>query len=345
MKNRPSFLFLSVHAENYSRTGNLYSGLVDRGYGSQFHHLPQFGISTLKIINSIRQKVVQDQIVVVGSGSQRLAILMRIFGIKRLIFDMGWTLTESYLSNLAKISFLKMTKIYLIDFLALHLSPKILVESQQQKIYVAKNFFLSTDKLHVSLTGFDENRYNRIQPARPIEVVTPEAFILFRGKRNAESGMENIAALTRNPIFENIKFVIATNKRLDDLQWGPNVIFIIRRIEDSELAWLYLNCKLSLGQLSNSPRLRNTIPHKVFEAGYFGAVSILIRNSAAHLLLGDSGCIPIELGDELGLSLHNAITDCKQLEVRKNRSKRIAKDSISQEMIIRNFLDFVNYVE
>lgn len=345
MKNRPSFLFLSVHDQNYSRSGNLYSGLVNLGYGSQYLNLPHLGISTWKTLKSIKHKKIQGQIMVVGSGSQRLAILMRIFGVNRFIFDMGWTLTESYLSNHAKISIFKITKIYALDFLAIQLSSKILVESQEQKIYVAKFFFVNPDKLHVSLTGFDENKYNQIEPARPVEVVIPEAFILFRGKRNAESGMENIAALTKNPIFEDFRFVIATNKKLDDLEWGPNVTFIIRRIEDAELAWLFLNCKLSLGQLSNSRRLRNTIPHKVFEACYFGTVNVLIRDSAAHLLLGDSACVPVELGEELAYALHNALSDCELLETKRTRSKSVATDSFTLQKITQKFLDFANYAK
>jgi len=345
MENRPSFLFLSVHEEEYSRTGNLYSGLVNLGYGPQFFNLKQFGISTWKTINFIKRTVVPNQIIVVGSGSQRLAILMRIFGLKRFIFDMGWTLTESYLSNRAKISILKITKIYFLDLLSIHLSSKILVESQQQKIYVAKTFFVKMDKLHVSFTGFDDTKYNRIQPVRPVEVVIPEAFILFRGKRNAESGMENIAALTRNPIFEDVKFLIATNKKLDDLNWGPNVTFITRRIEDAELAWLFLNCKLSLGQLSNSRRLRNTIPHKVFEACYFGTVNVLIKNSAAHLLLGDSACVAVELGEELARTLHNTLGDYGIMETKRIRSKCIATDSFTQEKITQKFLEFANYMK
>lgn len=342
MKKDLKILFVSFHDSGYSRTGNLFSGLRALGYNCEFVQLSDNSLRSISRIRALAKTYRNSKNLIVGSGSQKIAIALRFFGARKFIFDSGWTLTESYLSNKNIISIWKFIKTFLLDFVSLKCSSTVLVESSPQQSYISKFFLVKKSKLIISYTGIDEYKFQRIVPIKPKEVEDDRKnYILFRGKRNKESGMENIARITREKLFENEHFVIATNKNLDDLKWGESVTLISRSISDAEMSWLYLNCKLTLGQLSKSPRLVNTIPHKIWEAIYFERSSVVIKDSAAHLLLGDSGSIPIKLNKRFECALQGLDFSQGTLVSKNEFIRDEIKPMITQTTIAENFLNQV----
>ncbi len=338
MPVKHSFIFLSVHDSEYSRTGNLHNGLIENGYTSTFTLIDKIDKSVIRSLRNLKSSSPQNAILIVGSGSQRIAILLRILGVKEFIFDAGWTLTESYLSNKTRFSFRKFIRTYILDLASFFASSRILVESEQQKKYISRYFLVHESKLKVSLTGFNETKLKHVHPKKPKEMGDELGFILFRGKRNSESGIENIASLSRNPIFSKECFVIVTNKSVSDLDWGLKVIIINRVIDNSEMMWIYKNCKVSLSQLSDSSRLRNTIPHKIYEAAHFEKISVVIKDSAAHKILGEYGAIPIDLRSDFAGELHKKISNLAGIDIQAEKAKAEIKSRLSSKMIIEKFI-------
>ena len=79
--------------------------------------------------------------------------------------------------------------------------------------------------------------------------------------------MDNILAASK--ILEqeaDFIFVVGDSNMLSEL--GANCIQVVN-ISNDELKEIYSLADVALGQLSDHQRLKYTIPHKAFEAGYF----------------------------------------------------------------------------
>jgi len=68
----------------------------------------------------------------------------------------------------------------------------------------------------------------------------------------------------------DIQFIVSSNRIPKEIVFGKNTISISRRISTREMKYLYETATVCIGQISNKPRLKNTIPHKAFEAAFFG---------------------------------------------------------------------------
>ena len=96
-----------------------------------------------------------------------------------------------------------------------------------------------------------------------------EDYVLFRGSFTNEAGLDLLYKISQAENSLGKRFVIATNRDFGYFKDCENVILIQRKLSESEIKFLYLNCSLAIGQLRNTLRLLNTIPHKAFEAAYF----------------------------------------------------------------------------
>ena len=56
-------------------------------------------------------------------------------------------------------------------------------------------------------------------------------------------------------------------------------------MSEKELIQLYLKADCCLGQISSNSRLSRTIPHKAFEAGYFGKPYVTVDNAGIREFL------------------------------------------------------------
>jgi glycosyltransferase involved in cell wall biosynthesis len=141
------------------------------------------------------------------------------------------------------------------------------------------------NRLFTLFTGFNEIQYsnllttvgetfleqlNRLQPENQV--------VLFRGRYAQEAGIELIIEVAKICIGKNIQFIIATNKYPIHLPRPANVVILEKFLSEEEIVKLYQRAECCLGQISKARRLSRTIPHKAFEAGYFGKPYVTADN-------------------------------------------------------------------
>ena len=338
------FHFASFEDSSYSRGGVLLQGLLDAGYKVSFERFSRSFRRSVCLAKTLAQCPVSSCHVIVSTPSQLIVIFLFLMKRKDIIFDAGWSLTESFISNNGKLRVWNLSKIYILDFISFHLADKILVESERQILYISKNFLVTPEKMSISFTGFNESRVpsdSGSTPAECIKISQDKRIILFRGKRNVEAGFSVLAAITREKPLENFQFVIISNKELSDLEWGGNVILISRSVTESEMKWCYRSAAASFGQMSDMPRVRNTIPHKTFESMFFNVPIITKANSATFDLLGSEGCISWDAAislNEFAEKIRKSLCDEKFLSNLKRSNSKIFKNQLSQSAITRQFL-------
>jgi hypothetical protein len=109
-----------------------------------------------------------------------------------------------------------------------------------------------------------------LQEEQPIEAncVKVDSFVFFRGKYNQEAGIELILDFFQN---SSHFFLVLAVPDIPELITVPsNVILIDRALSDAEMKWLYLNAAIALGQFGETKRQDHSVPHKFYEAAYFG---------------------------------------------------------------------------
>lgn len=347
-ENDFSLHFVSYLAAEYSRSGVLLSKIRSIHRNTRFSKVKRpYVCDIFRLIHSNKTNKIQE-IFVVMSPNQMLVIFLKILGAKRIVLDAGWTLTESAISqNKSRLKVFKLVKNYLIDFFAMHLSNLVLLESTNQIRNVERKFKLPSKKLIRSFTGFNEMLYQNTQSRIPhefaeIQSLYSKPFIFFRGKNNEESGLEFVSLLSQE--LKAFRFVIATNSRLEQLSFAENTMLISRHLSNSEIKWIYERATICLGQLSNNKRLQNTIPHKAFEASYFGIPYVTTDTPAMRELLPKSKHAiyikNLEIG-EVGEKITYLMNNQDFLEKTGYDSQRSYNSLASQDVLGRSLLKLV----
>ncbi len=277
MDTKEKLLFLSYESSLYSRTGVYFSGLS--GGDIRYIKIPKGvlnSISSLRLISS--NQYFDKHKIVVMSPSHLLVILSRIILRKAIIFDAGWSLSESTKTQKPGVhSFYQLLKSLLIDFLSFHSAKQVILESPEQIKYISRNFGVKKSKLNFIYTGFNEIEFSKYQFSTR-DSKNGNFHVLFRGKMNNEAGFETLAKVTR--ILENkpIKFHIQTNAPIEKFDFSGSTATTSHYISPLEISHLYLNADLCLGQFSKKSRLKRTIPHKAFESLYFGKCYLSLKS-------------------------------------------------------------------
>jgi glycosyltransferase involved in cell wall biosynthesis len=230
--------------------------------------------------------------------------------------------------------------IYLLDFFAFHSSSMIFLESSAQVCSVRTKFLLSRKKLVVLETGFDENRVKNRNSAS----VAAKRFttLLFRGGAQQEAGLtvltEVIELLKER---KDIRFIVASKGFKVDTKSLTNVTIYDEYLSDQELWKLYGQADVVLGQLSKHSRLKRTLPHKFFEAGYFkkcyltsdlGAISEFTEQGLAFGFNGGSA--------ESLVGAINELVDKKNLRTALGRSLgEFYLENFSQKALTINLIN------
>jgi hypothetical protein len=261
-------MFLSYLQADYSRSGVYFFGLKEES--SSFKRIRSGLFDSIKDLKNIQiNNDLTNTSIVVMSPSHKLTVIARTVLRKRIILDAGWALSEAtWDRNLLKNKIRKRIKNYLIDFLSFHFASKVILESPEEVDYISKVFLIGKRKLVSVYTGFNEFQYKEIVLIKKQRENT-NLKVLFRGKLNEESGIENILEAASMVENEPIDFLIATNKSLAQYSISRNTKVLTNFLSHSELSYLYFDTDVCLGQFSNSKRLNRTIPHKAFESLYF----------------------------------------------------------------------------
>ena len=269
-------LFIGFVGRSYSRSStilNYETSHLEKKYFETPANLRKAFIALLKNKSILRE----CSVIIVMSPCHMLTPLIKFIIRKPVILDAGWALTDGELSRGIKGKrVFNLPLIYVTDLIAFICSNLILVETNLQVERLHKLFHIKKNKLRVSLTGINERDFNNnLKDKAKIEDITQRTSfknaklkILFRGKMNRESGIDVIinAARENNPE----KFYIFVIGAQDQLKNMPANVAVLKNLSSAELKEVYAISDMCIGQFSTHPRLRYTIPHKAFEAAFFG---------------------------------------------------------------------------
>jgi len=260
--------FLTIGDTGYSRSWNYYASLKKNGTRVEFLKLDNTRL--LKKFISLRKQTKRTDIFIVMSPSHYLTPFTRIFLGKNTYLDAGWSLFEGSILARRQIGFMgiNLIKTYSIDLIASIFAKRILLESEAQINFYCKLFLIRKSKCSVIYTGVDEDQFevNNDFPT-PSDIYGNGAIVMFRGKYTGEAGLEVLAQASKLLKDEKITFWIFSPGIPKNLGFSKNT-FIFSNFIDSKrnLAKIYAEAGLTLGQLSDYPRLNRTIPHKAFES-------------------------------------------------------------------------------
>lgn len=235
-----------------------------------------FSVDTLRLVNFVRNN--SSCCYVITASSQVMTLVISILTWKRPILDAGWPLSDGVINSRREFGVLGINyaKFYLIDLLAFHFASIVILESNEQLMFVRKKFLVRQEKLFVLYTGLNEDRFGIIsrKEFRDAPTYSDRLQVLFRGGNQSEAGLEVLRrAITCSLFTKDIHFLILTKDRNFELD-SENVEVIYDRVSSKELEDIYKSSHIVLGQMSNHERLSRTFPHKFFEAAYFGRAYI-----------------------------------------------------------------------
>lgn len=317
-------IFLSFYDRNYSRSAVLLNA-KDSDFERFFYQVNNnvFAIlfEFLRILRFHRGEV---KSIIVMSPCHKIVPVIRFICRYPIILDAGWPLTDglnsrrSALTQLSFLDWVSSLKILAIDHLAFRLSNLVLLETSSQLRRVNTTFRITKSKLKVSFTGFNEVVMGstginlNVSIPRINNQETVQTRVLFRGKINNESGYEIIVEAFKY-LDDSFEILYVLDRMPDSYKPSPREKVLIGFTE-SELPLIYRDIDICIGQVSSHPRLDLTIPHKAFEAAYFGKAFISAKSIGIREFASPSEAIYLD--DITPISLSNAICDLAQ-----NKSK------------------------
>jgi hypothetical protein len=279
-----------MYPVDYSRSAVYYAHIKDLDeFSSNFTEIKNRGLALIGEVFQFRKalrKTSNPKTIIVMSPSHKLVIFLKFLPNTTLVLDAGWSLTESSVARKnSRRRNIRIIKNYCIDFLAFHLANLILLESQHQIQYTKKIFLVRVSKLAKLYTGFNEKQINSHLSVsfqkKWDEILKPYVnfqIITFRGKYNDESGLENLVKISHRLAHLPYLFIVITDKLPQELQFSKKTIVVEEFLRWDELRVILNKTNFYVGQLSFNKRLRNTIPHKAFEAGFFEIPYITAKN-------------------------------------------------------------------
>jgi len=336
----PRFIFITSHETDYSRSGVLLSYLSKKGLISgviKFDSWRSVGTFASQILIENRK----TDYYIVMNPSQFLTPIVRFLTLKPIILDSGWPLTEKSKTKDTSITQkIQRAKSWIVDLASMHLANLVLLESEMQKNKTSKRFIVAKRKIRVSLTGTEEESFANI--SKVFNSPKPDFKVGFRGKYTLEAGLEVLAMTTHLCIDPNVSFLVIAPNIPSHITFAANTIVKNKPYSNKrEMAEMLETCDVLLGQLSDHPRLKVTIPHKAFEAAAMGKPYLTARATGIQEFLVEGvEADYFEPGDAVDLLLHiqNLKEEkeyCKLLG--KNISQKY-KTMASEEAIGKNFL-------
>lgn len=258
-------------------------------------------------------------LMMVGYLSNLAVPIAKLFSRRKIVYNALCSLYEGVVLDRQQCHrwSVKAFWIWLIDFLAFHLSDCVLVETEEQKKFIAKLFYVSQKKIHRLWTGADEEVFFPDPRVTKRDIFT----LVFRGKFLPATGCEIVLKAAHLLKGENIHFLIIgrgyLQRQIENLIQElklDNITLITKFLPPDELRTLMLSCHVCLGQFSDNPRLDRTIQHKNFEALALG-MPFITRDSKSNreLMVDGEHCLyvrpadPVDLAEKILLLKKDAI--------------------------------------
>lgn len=350
LKKIKKIFYVSMMPETYSRSAVHFSYLQkSQSVECSFSRISPTGLKFYRDILQFRKYIKRQEsprTILVMSPSHKIVPFLQLLPETTLILDAGWSLSESSLER-KKIQRRTVTiiKNYILDFLSFQLAELVILESENQIRYVRRKFVIKNSKMLQLWTGFDENQVSN-DPNHFFEDKWKQLkeryktskIIVFRGKYNEESGLENLARATLLLAKENFLFIVITDQLPNRIVFSTNTILIQEFVDWDELKEILKICDFYVGQLSFNKRLANTVPHKAFEAGYFGLPYLTARNSGIEELYSDSQAI--YLNGNIPQEFANRLRELKPTETERYRKAISIKyqENFSQRVLGKKLL-------
>lgn len=286
--------FLYVNTENiYPQDQHIILGFKELGH--TVVEITDKGRSSFHRIKTLIKKEKGDyDALFIGFTSPLLVLVARLAAPRASIFfNATLPQTEANIISRREYGFLfyKVVKWWLVDFLSFHLATKVLLESKAQIDFVNRLFLVPKTKLVLSYSGLNEQEFF----FDPLIVKNKDFTVLFRGRFLPESGILTVIRAAK--ILENsgIHFLIIGhgfmyrefNALMTELS-PKNIRHIHERLDITELRNLMLSSHISLGQLADHPRLKRTLPCKLFESLALKLPYLTARNQAVLEILTDT---------------------------------------------------------
>ncbi|OGY51288.1 MAG: hypothetical protein A3J59_02350 [Candidatus Buchananbacteria bacterium RIFCSPHIGHO2_02_FULL_56_16] len=243
---------------------------------------------------------------VVGYASPQAVVFLRLLTFKKIIYNAVSSEYERMVVSrgLAKPFSLKGFYYWLLDFQASHCASLLMLESQHQIDYFRSLFKISAKKCFLAWTGVDGRIFYFDEKVAKFSQFT----VIFRGRLLPESGAEVVVRAAKKLEGQGVKFLMVANgfwlkkiqALIDELK-PANLTFYTEHLDDGELRLLMQQSNVSLGQLSNHPRLERTVPHKAYESLALKLPYLTGRNPAIMELLKEGetclACNPADADD------------------------------------------------
>ena len=334
-------LYLVSSDLNYSRTGTF----LGKNKPKDVMNLPNSFRKLLKVMFSYEVfHEIKGRNLVICSPARSLVILCWLAGNRNILLDAGWPLSDSIESKTFKQS-LKTKKDLFIDFLSFQLSKGVIFESDTQLRRSAKKFLIKKKKCYRIYTGFDETK-SHTNPHLNLNSQSPiKLKVFFRGKMNVEAGEEKLGLISFQ--MNNLaQMIVYSNKIKSPNNFHPATETRIGNLPFAEIESAYIESAVVLGQLGNSPRLEWTIPHKIFEAAYYGKPIVAVRNKGLCELFSEEEILYIDNNSESEiLSALELLLKDDQIRSQFSTNIKLKYDSKLKQSILENqFFGLVNKI-
>lgn len=343
-ENLPYVLvFLTLKGNRFSRTLNFYHGLLRHGFSSYWVEVdPKKKARELRAV--VDRFKAREAIYVVTSPSHILVPYLKILTREKIFLDAGWPLHDGVIQSRKMFGLFgwRFVSTFLIDFFSFHMSQKVYLESNTQILACRSRYWLSRKKLVALATGFDEDRFRNIHSHGDISDGKGEKLVLFRGGPQEEAGIQVLFEALRN--FNStvgVKFVVVSKvahpKELNGIK-----LVILEDFQDDAVLWdLYQRSEIVLGQLSSHPRLEKTLPHKFFEAGFFGKAYLTsnIGEIGKYVLTKKIMGFSPGNAQDLALKISDLLNSDVKRKMYAESLSALYKREFSQEVLTERFLE------
>ena len=287
-------------------------------------------------------------VVFIGYDSPLLVCLAKLFSTKKVVYNALCSVYERLIVSreLASRFSVKAVYYWLSDLLASHSADLIMVETDRQARYFKKLFFLPKSNVFKAWTGVDDDVFYRNLPA--IDKF-PVFTTVFRGQFVPESGVECVVKAAKILENEDINFIIhgggqntVTVKKLIERTAPKNLKLVTDFLPAEELRNLMQKCHLSLGQLSDHPRLERTIPHKCYESLAMRLPYLTAANKGVlELLEPGKTCVECKPADaeDLAEKILWAKNNPDKLDKIAEDGFQLYKENLRSDILAKNLLD------
>ncbi|MDP3792323.1 MAG: glycosyltransferase [bacterium] len=343
-------IYLTCTRPDYSLNSVLIKGLRENGVEVVEFHIKDRGMSGfVKALSFYRDNFKNADAIIVGYNSQILIPLLRLFCRKKIIYNAILSEYERMIISreLTPRFSIKAFYYWLIDFIAVHLADLTTIESNHQLNFFNRIFKVSKKKLYRRFIGVDEDKFFYDPAVSKYDTFT----VVFRGALQPEAGAEYVVQAAKILERENIKFIMLSggllldkiNKLVEELK-PVNLEFRSDLLPIEELRTVMQKCHLSLGQLSNHPRLERTIPHKIYESLTMRLPYLTASNAGIlELLTAGETCITCGSADAQSVAekILWAKNNPQELERIARNGYQLYQDKLKSHILAKNLLEVV----